>query len=102
MCRNIRPLFNFQPPATELEIHHAGMQFVRKLSGFNVPSRANEAAFGRIFPGSSTRARSQRMPVQRNRMSRFVKPYRQCSLAIRPLNNVVSCCANGIVSRGQY
>lgn len=45
MCRNIRTLFNFEPPATELEIRDAALQFVRKLSGFNVPSRANEAAF---------------------------------------------------------
>lgn len=47
MCRNIRTLFNFEPPATELEIRDASLQFVRKLSGFNVPSRANEAAFDR-------------------------------------------------------
>ena len=45
MCRNIRTLFNFDPPATELEIRDASLQFVRKLSGFAVPSRANEAAF---------------------------------------------------------
>ena len=45
MCRNIKTLFNFEPPATELEIRDASLQFVRKLSGFNVPSRANEAAF---------------------------------------------------------
>ncbi len=45
MCRNIRPLFNFDPPASEEEIHAAALQFVRKISGFNKPSRANEAAF---------------------------------------------------------
>lgn len=45
MCRNIRPLFNFEPSATEEEIHAASLQFVRKISGFNTPSRANEAAF---------------------------------------------------------
>ena len=45
MCRNIRPLFNFDPPATEEEIHAASRQFVRKISGFNKPSKANEAAF---------------------------------------------------------
>lgn len=45
MCRNIRPLFNFAPPATEDEIHAASLQFVRKISGMNAPSRANEAAF---------------------------------------------------------
>jgi hypothetical protein len=45
MCRNIKTLFNFEPPATELEIRDASLQFVRKLSGFSVPSRANEVAF---------------------------------------------------------
>ena len=47
MCRNIRTLFNFEPPATEQEIRDASLQFVRKLSGFNAPSKANEAAFHR-------------------------------------------------------
>jgi hypothetical protein len=45
MCRNIKTLFNFAPPATELEIRDASLQFVRKLSGYNVPSQANRAAF---------------------------------------------------------
>ena len=45
MCRNIKTLFNFEPPATELEIRDASLQFVRKLSGFTVPSKANEQAF---------------------------------------------------------
>ena len=45
MCRNIRPLFNFAPPATEDEIRAASLQFVRKISGFTKPSQANEAAF---------------------------------------------------------
>ncbi|UJR83245.1 DUF2277 domain-containing protein [Sandaracinus amylolyticus] len=45
MCRNIKVLFNFEPPATEEEIRAASLQFVRKLSGFNAPSKANEAAF---------------------------------------------------------
>jgi hypothetical protein len=47
MCRNIKTLFNFQPPATEDEIHAAALQFVRKLSGFNSPSKANQAVFDR-------------------------------------------------------
>ncbi len=47
MCRNIKTLYNFDPPATETEIRESSLQFVRKLSGFNKPSRANEAAFGR-------------------------------------------------------
>jgi len=45
MCRNIRTLFNFAPPASELEIRDASLQYVRKLSGFAVPSKANQAAF---------------------------------------------------------
>jgi hypothetical protein len=45
MCRNIRTLFNFEPPATDDEIHDAALQFVRKLSGFTLPSKANQAAF---------------------------------------------------------
>lgn len=45
MCRNIKTLFNFEPPATEEEIRAAALQFVRKLSGFNAPSKANQAAF---------------------------------------------------------
>jgi hypothetical protein len=45
MCRNIKPLFNFEPPATEDEIRDASLQFVRKISGFTKPSQANEAAF---------------------------------------------------------
>jgi hypothetical protein len=45
MCRNIKPLFNFEPPVTQDEIQAAALQFVRKVSGFNKPSKANEAAF---------------------------------------------------------
>ena len=45
MCRNIKTLFNFDPPVTDEEIHAASLQFVRKVSGFNKPSKANEAAF---------------------------------------------------------
>jgi hypothetical protein len=45
MCRNIRTLFNFTPPVTEEEVRAASLQFARKISGFNTPSRANEAAF---------------------------------------------------------
>jgi hypothetical protein len=47
MCRNIKTLFNFDPPASDEEIHSAAVQFVRKVSGFTHPSRANEAAFER-------------------------------------------------------
>jgi hypothetical protein len=57
MCRNIRTLFNFEPPATELEIRDASLQFVRKLSGFNVPSQANAAAFDRAVEDVAAAAR---------------------------------------------
>ena len=49
MCRNIKTLFNFDPPATDEEIRAASLQFVRKLSGFTAPSRANEAAFNQAI-----------------------------------------------------
>ena len=58
MCRNIRTLFNFEPPATELEIRAASLQFVRKISGFNVPSRTNEAAFDRAVEEVAAAART--------------------------------------------
>ena len=58
MCRNIKTLFNFEPPATELEIRDASLQFVRKLSGFNVPSKANEAAFERAVAEMAASART--------------------------------------------
>lgn len=45
MCRKIKTLFNFEPPASDQEVHAAALQFVRKISGFNTPSRANQAAF---------------------------------------------------------
>ena len=45
MCRNIKPLFNFEPPTTDDEVRAASLQFVRKISGFTAPSKANEAAF---------------------------------------------------------
>ena len=47
MCRNIKPLFNFEPPVTTDEIHASALQFVRKVSGYTKPSKANEAAFNR-------------------------------------------------------
>lgn len=57
MCRNIKTLFNFEPPATELEIRDAALQFVRKLSGFSVPSRSNEEAFERAVAEVAASAR---------------------------------------------
>lgn len=57
MCRNIKTLFNFAPPATELEIRDASLQFVRKLSGFNVPSKGNAEAFDRAVEEIAATAR---------------------------------------------
>ena len=56
MCRNIKTLFNFEPPATEDEIHASALQFVRKLSGFSKPSQANAAAFDRAVEEVSAAA----------------------------------------------
>ena len=57
MCRNIKTLFNFDPPATHAEIHASALQFVRKRSGFNKPSQANEEAFNRAVADVSDAAR---------------------------------------------
>ena len=58
MCRNIKTLFNFEPPATEEEIRASSVQFVRKLSGFTKPSKANEAAFERAIDQVAEAART--------------------------------------------
>ena len=58
MCRSIKTLFNFDTPATEVEIHAAALQFVRKLSGFNAPSKANQAAFDRAIAEVTETART--------------------------------------------
>ena len=57
MCRNIKTLFNYDPPATDAEIRSASLQFVRKLSGFTAPSKANEAAFDRAIEETAAIAR---------------------------------------------
>jgi hypothetical protein len=64
MCRNIRTLFNFEPPATEDEIHASALQFVRKLSGFTHPSKANEAAFRLAVDEVSDSARRLLLSLQ--------------------------------------
>ena len=66
MCRNIRTLFNFEPPATADEIHAASLQFVRKLSGFTHPSKANEAAFQRAVDEVSDAARRLLQSLETN------------------------------------
>lgn len=58
MCRSIKTLFNFEPPATEEEIRAASLQFVRKLSGFHTPSQANQAAFDRAIDEVAAAART--------------------------------------------
>ena len=58
MCRNIKTLFNFEPPATEEEIQASALQFVRKLSGFNKPSQTNEAVFNRAVEEVTAAARA--------------------------------------------
>ena len=57
MCRNIKPLFNFEPPATNDEIHNASLQFVRKISGFTMPSQLNEKVFNKAVDDVSKVAR---------------------------------------------
>ena len=57
MCRNIRPLFNFDPPVTDEEVRAASLQFVRKISGFTKPSKANEASFDRAVHEVAAAAR---------------------------------------------
>ena len=66
MCRNIRTLFNFEPPASEDEIRASALQFVRKLSGFGRPSQANEAAFNRAVDEVSDTARRLLASLQTN------------------------------------
>jgi len=66
MCRNIKTLFNFEPPATREEIHASALQFVRKLSGFNKPSVANAAAFNRAVSDISDVAKRLLEELQTN------------------------------------
>jgi hypothetical protein len=70
MCRNIRTLFNFEPPATEDEVRASALQFVRKLSGFNAPSQANAAAFDRAVEEVSDAARRLLISLQTTRPPR--------------------------------
>ena len=70
MCRNIKTLFNFEPPVTEQEIRAAALQFVRKVSGFNKPSKINEAAFVAAVDGVATVSRSLLSSLQTNSLPR--------------------------------
>jgi len=70
MCRNIRTLFNFEPPATEDEIRASALQFVRKLSGFNVPSRVNADAFNQAVDEVADTARRLLQSLETNQPPR--------------------------------
>jgi hypothetical protein len=70
MCRNIRTLFNFEPPATEDEVRASALQFVRKLSGFAHPSKANEAAFNQAVDDVAEAARRLLASLQTNAPAR--------------------------------
>ena len=70
MCRNIKTLFNFEPPATEEEIRAASLQFVRKVSGFGKPSKANEAAFERAVGQVAAAARQLLESLETNAQPR--------------------------------
>jgi hypothetical protein len=66
MCRNIKPLFNFDPPATDAEIRDAALQFVRKLSGFNAPSQRNRQPFDRAVKNIAAAARELLVSLETN------------------------------------
>ena len=70
MCRNIRTLFNFEPPATDDEVRAAALQFVRKLSGFNGPSKSNEKAFHRAVDDVTKVANRLLQSLETNRPPR--------------------------------
>ncbi|MEO6840935.1 MAG: DUF2277 domain-containing protein [Bradyrhizobium sp.] len=70
MCRNIKTLFNFEPPATHVEIHASALQFVRKLSGFNSPSQANAEAFNRAITEVADSARRLLASLETNAPAR--------------------------------
>jgi hypothetical protein len=70
MCRNIKTLFNFEPPVTDEEIRGAALQFVRKISGFNKPSKANEAAFLAAVDEVATASRNLLRSLETNALPR--------------------------------
>jgi hypothetical protein len=91
MCRNIRTLFNFEPPATEEEIHASALQFVRKLSGFTHPSKTNEAAFRRAVDDVSDAARRLLRSLQtsspaRDRETETIKARARAKRRFAPAN----------------
>ena len=92
MCRNIRMLFNFAPPVTEEEIRSASLQYVRKISGFNKPSKANEAAFLAAVEGiaavSSTLLHSlETTAPPKDRAEEAAKAHARAALRFSPLSD---------------
>jgi hypothetical protein len=90
MCRNIKLLFNFEPPATDAEIRAAALQFVRKVSGFAKPSKANEAAFAAGVEAVTTACRTlldslETSGAPRNRAEEAVKAQARAVLRFRPI-----------------
>jgi hypothetical protein len=85
VCRNIRTLFNFEPPATDEEIYAASLQFIRKLSGYNKPSKANEVAFNRAVVQVAAVARSliDSLETQATPRDRQVEAARAKARAVR-------------------
>ena len=88
MCRNIKTLFNFEPPASELEIRDASLQFVRKLSGFSVPSKANEEAFERAVEDVAESARRliRSMVTNAEPKNREVEAQKACARSAQRFN----------------
>ncbi len=96
MCRNIKPLFNFDPPATDEEVRAAALQFVRKVSGFNKPSQANEAAFNEAVLGIARASRDlidalrtaspprNRAEVEAEALERVLKRFPERQLGAEP------------------
>ena len=90
MCRNIKTLFNFEPPATEAEIRDASLQFVRKLSGFTAPSKANQEAFDRAVEEITRSARELMRSLRttaapRSREIEAAKAKERSALRFRPV-----------------
>lgn len=90
MCRNIKLLFNFEPPATDDEIRAASLQFVRKISGFNAPSKANEAAFDEAVKEVAEAARNllQSLVTQSEPRNREVEIERARARSIKRFGTV--------------
>ena len=98
MCRNIRTLFNFAPPVTEEEIRAASLQFVRKLSGFNKPSKANEAAFFAAVEGIASVSGTLLIPwrqMRRRGIGKW-KPPRRARVPCTAVPEVALGTANSI------